>query len=301
MTKAVRRLDADDVWSAVETIDTVALLAEELIGRAIGYAGWHDPAGRLTSWEAGGGEYALFDGRSPDLTCALPVTCLRTVQVAALATLATRELLAPGGVTVAMLGTLEALQPQLAVLAMHVPDLVHVAVHVTDDADPAALKSRLVDQLDLAGIGLSVVSTLEESLFGANLVIAANEGAMSEGLADERLGHLVRGTVVVNATGRDLPTDLVDHVDQIYVDDLALLPEHTNRLVVARHLTGPAENGPVIPADLGQLLSGAHAGREQDDDIVLVELLRANDLNVHLAHKIAEAARRSGLGTHVTA
>lgn len=300
MANMILRLDADDVWSAVEIIDTVALLAEELIGRTIGCLDGQDPAGRLEPWSQD--EYLLFDGESAGW-CALPAASLRTAQSAALAALATRELLVPGGVTVAMLGALAATQPQLAVLARHVPDIVHVAVRLTDAAGAKAFEPRLVDQLDLSGIGLTVVPTLAESLFGANLVIVADDGAMAEGFATARFGHLVHGALVVNASGQDLPTALVDHVDQIYVDDLALLPDHTDRLVVARHLTRSAEAGPahppVIAGDLGQLLSSARQGRERDDDVVLVELLRVHTPNVLLAQHIAEAGRRSGFGTRV--
>jgi ornithine cyclodeaminase/alanine dehydrogenase-like protein (mu-crystallin family) len=206
-----------------------------------------------------------------------------------------------------MLGTREETQAQLAVLAKHVPDIVHVAVRVTDDDEPGRLEPRLLDQLDLAGIGVSVVTALPASLFGANLVVAVSDGALTEGAKHAGVNDLVRGTVLVNASGHDLPADLVDHADQVYVDDLALLSAHPGRYVVARHLAH-SEDGAwtasgrpaAIAADLGMLLAGARPGREQQDDIVVVELLSATTPSNHLAQMIAETAVRCGLGTRVT-
>jgi hypothetical protein len=54
VANTILRLDADDVWSAVEIIDTVALPAEALIGRTIGHLGGHATAGRLEPWSHDG-------------------------------------------------------------------------------------------------------------------------------------------------------------------------------------------------------------------------------------------------------
>lgn len=312
MAKTVLRLETDDVLRTLETVDPVELLAEELIKRTIGQPDHtHDCMSRLVPWtDTTGTEYGLYTDLSAGLDCAMPAALLRMVHAAALAALATRELLVPGGVTVAMLGTRSATQAQLAVLARHVPDIVHVAVRVTDDTDgDGTLEPRLIDQLDLAGIGLSVVTELADSLFGANLVVTASEEALSDGVEHASVRDLVRGTLLVNSSGHDLPPGLLDHVDQIYVDDLALLPKHADRYLVAQHLNhtaaGVARNGnafhpPTISADLGQLLTGASTGREQQDDVVVVELLSAQCPDTHLAGTIAESALRNGLGVRVT-
>ncbi len=308
MAETVLRLEADDVWRTLETIDPVAVLAEELIKRAINHPDQErEPVCRVVPW-AGHGEYVRTECGTHDLSCAIPAAALRAVHAAALSALATRELLPPGGITVAMLGARLEIQSQLAVLARHVPDIVHVAVRVVDDTEVESLEPRLVDQLDLAGIGLSIVTALADALFGANLVVVVSEEALTEGAEHAGVKHLVRGTVLVNASGHDLPGDLVDHVDQIYVDDLALLAAHADRKVVRGHLTEPRSGGaggasrpPAIAADLGLLLAGVRPGREQQDDVVVVDLLSVDTPDTHLAHTIAEAALRWGLGARVPA
>jgi len=310
MAETVLRLDADDVWRTLETLDPVAVLAEELIKRAINHPDRErEPAFRLVPWTGHDDQYLLADGLPRDVRCAMPAAALRMVHSAALAALATRELLPPGGITVAMLGTRSAMETQLAVLVKNVPDIVHVAVRITDMAETGTFAPRLLDQLDLAGIGLSVMTALAETLFGANLVVVVSEEALSEGSENAGVKHLVRGTVLVNASGHDLPADLVDHVDQIYVDDLALLAAHPGRYVVDRHLAhtaaespwaGAPGRSPGIAADLGLLLAGARPGREQQDDIVVVELLSTDAPDTHLVHLIAETAVRGDLGVWVT-
>lgn len=310
MATTVLRLDAEDTWRTLESLDPVAVLAEDLIKRAINHPDRERaPARRLVPWQAPDDGYVLAEDVSLEVCCAMPIAALRMVHTAALAALATRELLPPGGITVAMLGTRYETQSQLAVLTRHVPDIVHVAVRITDGDATGALDPRLIDQLDLMGIGLSVVTALADSLFGANLVVVASKEALTDDAEQATINHLVRGTVLVNASGHDLPVDLVDNADQVYVDDLTLLPEHPDRHVVARHLAhivaettcaGGQGRPATIAADLGLLLAGARPGREQQDDIVLVELLSANSPNTHLAHMVARTAIRCGLGELVT-
>lgn len=326
MTETVLRIDADDVGRILEALDPVAVLAEELIKGTINHPDRvRGPAFRLAPWTCDHGAdhsadhsadhgdqggYLRVETAVPGLSCAMPVSALRMAHAAALSALATRELLPPGGITVAMLGTRHAIQSQLAVIARHVPDIVHVAVRVTDRDKTTALDPWLLDQLDLSGIGLSMVTAPSDSLFGANLVVVVSEKALSDGTEQAGVNHLARGTVVVNASGHDLPTELVDHADQIFVDDFALLPANADRYVVARHLrhtaSGAAWAGahgrpPAISSDLGLLLAGARPGREQQTDTLVVELLSVDTPNPQLAQTIAETAVRTGLGVRVTA
>jgi len=273
MAEAVLRLDADDVWAALESVDTVALLAEQLIGQAIGNPAARANSGRLADWPGG---YVTFEPSAGGRKTAMPAASLRVFESASLCALAARELVVPGGVTVAVLGTPADVQPKLAMVARHVPDIAHVAVCLTGNGS-GGLDRRLVDQLDLAGIRLTVATTLADSVFGANLVVAASADALPGD------AHLVRGAVLVNASGAELPAGLADRADQVYAD------------------RAPADHARRITADLGLLLTGGHPGRRQDDDIVLVELQARDTLNVQLAHKIHEAALRRGLGVQVTA
>lgn len=308
MTGTVLRLRPHEVWSALEVIDPVAVIAEDLIGRAVDRSGHpRGTAGRITPWHDSvrtGAELVMLHHPHAALRCVMPANSLRTALAAALAVLAAHELLLAGGVTVAVLGSAENTQPQLSVIARHVPDISHVALCLSGGV--RSVEPKLADQLELSGIGLSVVPTLAEAVFGANLVITTCPGADQQ-FDTLRLGQLARGAVLVNGTGKDLPADLVDQVDEVFVDDVGRLGDHLDRRVVASHLatpvSGPADLdggfGRRIAADLSQLLTGRHPGRRHTDDIVLVELLGVDELNAELAYRIYEGATRTGLGERI--
>ncbi len=303
MSEAILRLDHDEVWTALEAMDPVGVLAEELIDRTVGN---DTRRGELTAWTGPGAadaDLVVLDHPDAELRCVLPAASLWTFTSAALAALAARELLVRGGVTVAMLGAGRATQPQLSVIARHVPDISHVAVYL-GRSGAASLPVRVTDLLELSGIRLSVVPTAAEAVFGANLVVTA-DGGMPGDMSEQRIGRLARGTVLVNTTGRDLPAELADQVDEVYVDDLSLLAANQDRHFVSAHLaapptgTGVGHDGPRIAADLGQLLAGRRPARTHVDNVVLVELLSTHTLGARLAVRIQQAAVRGGLGTRV--
>jgi ornithine cyclodeaminase/alanine dehydrogenase-like protein (mu-crystallin family) len=303
MTGTVLQLRSHEVWSALEAIDPVATMAEYLIGRTVdrAVAARRSP-GRLVSWSGNarnGAELVVLDHPDATGSCVVPAQSLRGSQAAALATVAAREMLVTGGITMAMLGPASEAQPQLSVVARHVPDISHVAL-CSESMGTKDVEASLVDQLELSGIGLSVVPTVAEAVFGANLVIATDHATSTQDLAELKIDQIARGALLVNATGRDLPTDLVDQVDQVYVDDIGLLDRYPDRRVVATHLAEPtAPGGLRIADDLAGLLAGRQPRRSRTDDIVLVELLGVHELNADLAYRIYEVATHTGLGVRI--
>jgi ornithine cyclodeaminase/alanine dehydrogenase-like protein (mu-crystallin family) len=305
MTETILQLRSHEVWSALEVIDPVATVAEYLIGRTVGRAGHgHRVPGQLISWSGAGrngSELVLLDHPEATGPCVVPAQSLRSSHAAALAAVAARELLVSGGVTMAMLGPAEDVQPQLSVVVRLVPDISHVAL-CSATMGTKEVAAKLVDELQLSGIELSVVPTVEEAVFGANLVIVTSHAATAGDLTGLRICALARGTLLINATRHDLPTDLVDRVDQVYVDDLGLLETYPDRHVVATHVAEPTDGTamrPRITGDLAQLLTCQDPGRRRAGDIVLVELLGVHELNADLAYRIYEVATRTGLGVRV--
>jgi ornithine cyclodeaminase/alanine dehydrogenase-like protein (mu-crystallin family) len=234
--------------------------------------------------------------------CVLPAASLRAFQSAALTALAARALLAPGGVTAALVGTSHAVQLELGIIAQYVPDISHVAVYLATP-EAGALGAGVLDQLELSGIGLSTVAAPAAAVFGANLVVTTGD-LRHEDLRGLRANQLAAGAVLVNATGRDLPVALTNGVDQVYVDDLTWLDECVDRYVVRAHLAGEGgrwpdreRTGPLeIRADVGQLLAGSRAGRVRAEDVALVELLSVDTPNRWLAARLYRAALDCGLG-----
>jgi hypothetical protein len=306
MEGPILRLTADDVCRALEQIDPIELMAALPFGQA-----WQEqpPCGRFLPTREPAGEVELEDLCS-GVRCLLPESSLRTVRDTVLVALAAGRLLASGPATVGLLASVEAAQVYLVMMARHRSDVGHVAlsppVGRTDTVD-----IRVLELLDQAGINLVVTADRDDAVRGANLVIAAGPG--HDQLSP---GQLARGALLVNATGTDLPDDLVDGVDEIYVDDLGLLEENQHRHFVRVHMGSRSPARPEsrlehdgwhrptsawrslrhIEADLGQLLNGEHPGRTHQDNILLVELLGTRALDVALTCRLQQTALEHGFG-----
>jgi hypothetical protein len=298
MSDAILRLDFEDVWIALEDIDAVAVVAEELIARAVGTRIDDEGTWPVGEWPGRDAREVVIEHPATGVRCVLSPANLRMARSAALTALATRELLTPGGVTVAVLGAPQAVQFQLALIARCVPDISHVATCLPPGTS-SSLPPRLVEQLEQDGIALSVAGSVTETVFGANLVVAGDRAVLSD-LDGIRLADLARGTVLVNATGHDLPAEVVDEVGEMYVDDLSLLADNKDRYFVEAHLrsaVGRDGSSTRIAADLGQLLVDGHFRAARHDRPVLVELLSAELLSASLALRILETALRMRIGT----
>jgi hypothetical protein len=309
MTGTIRRLRARDILAAIDVLDPLAVVADDLAGRSV--------ARSLRT-----GRFAIGDAPDPGLTlvenldtgerCVLPTACLRMVCAAAVAALAARELRGTGVVgTVALFGGAEPADLSLAVLAAHLPNLSHVAVHAPVAGGDPAVDPAVADRMELGGIGLSVSTEARRTAFGASLCVVADvdPGRLA-------VGPPAPGVLLVNASGADLPGDVLAAVDQVYVDDLGLLPDNGDRAVGRAHLSGsdtapdslrPQREGwhrhqagwrhhRRVESDLGQVLTGAHPGRAHVDDVVLVDLIGVRELHAALAGPLLRTAIEYGLG-----
>ncbi len=309
MTSPILRLNSDELSSALAAINPVDALVDDLVGRAAG--GVDGPADcRLTTWQGdvpvdGEPDLVLLEDRRAGSRCLLPSSTLRVFRAAALAALAARELVTPGVVTAAVPDVGFPAQVALTLIARHLPGLSHVALCPSGDEPGASIDPRVVDQLDLAGVGWLVAADVVDAVFGATLVVLTAAGTRWP-----EIGQLTKGAVLVNATGEDLPDELVDAVDQIYVDDCRLIEGNSHRYFARMHMAGSnpgsTTNGRTdgrryrrVEADLPQVLAGAHQGRTQADHVLLVELLDAQVLDTGLARLLHRAALDQGLGVRM--
>lgn len=267
MTMSILQLGTDEVWTALDDVNPVDLLAGELTGAD------SEPGGRLTPSPASGPDLVLLEEPGTGARTLLPSAALRACRAAALSALSARALLNAGVVTAAVLGTGLAVQLHLSVVSRWVPGISHLAVH-----RPSGVQRRVQDQLDLAGISLSITAGVADSVFGATLVIVAGPVPLTS-------IQPTKGALLINATGRELPDELLDRIDQIYVDDMRLLDKVGHRNVTRR-----------VEAGLCDVLTGTHGGRARAADVVLVDLLAVDALDARLAAAIQRVARDRGLG-----
>jgi hypothetical protein len=308
MTGSIPRLQAEDLLRAIDLLDPLAVVAEDLVGRP---APAQRRTGRFVAGLASDPELTLVEDLGSGERCLLPTACLRMVCAAAVASLAVRELHGTGVGTVAVFGGESPTDLLLAVIAAYLPNLSHVAVYAPASGPEPPVDRAVAERLELAGIGLSVSGEARQTAFGASLFIVA---ARDRGRLD--VGTPAPGVLLINASGADLPDELLDAIDQVYVDDLQLVVDNPHRAVVRQHLSGsdgaaeplgaPREgwhrrqagwrHRRRIETDLGRVLTGDHPGRTHVDDVLLVELLGLRELEVALAGRLLRTAIEHGLG-----
>ena len=280
------RLSNDDLRRVVGSVDAVEAVAAALIARSGDRRDWiHPETGSLTVSD--GGEVAEYTPVDGGQRCAMPAAGLRDYRFAVLAVLAARNVLAPGVVTAAVIGSGPAIELHLAALHTHVPDVSHIALAAGRKPGQAVL-----DLLDSAGIGLTLVSTPADAVFGATLVVLVGSARLTP-------ARLARGAVLVNTTGVDLPTALLDGVHEVYVDDPSGLADSDRVFARPRpaRQRGRRQGASAVVTDLGQVLAGDHPGRTEPDRVLLVELIGDGaELDAILAGRIHQAAQTAGLG-----
>lgn len=310
MDVPVLRLITDDLRHALEDIDPVELRTTRPTGPEAAHRNVLPGDGMTTPSDD---DLVMFEDPHTGGRFVLPRSILCLSRAAMMMVLAAGELLAAGETTVALLASGDAALFHLAALARHLPGVGHVCLTSASDQGPPQLDERVLDLLGRADIELSLVDTLDEAALGANLLITTGPGH-----DDLTHRHLTRGSLLVNATGRDLPADVIDRVDQVYVDDIGLLEHNEHRHFVTVRLREGIDDRPAplmrtprwhratnrhqvgrVEADIRQVLAGHHRGRTHLDDMLLFELLGVRELDVALALCLHRAARQHGLGTWI--
>lgn len=282
------QLSADELAVALSGVESLDVVASDLVARTerrpdgqfgsdVRLARWR---GRVAPSSTPGTDWVVLEDMRTGPLCVLPTAGLAAGRTAALSGLAARTLLAPGPITVALLGSGPAVRPQLVVITRQLRGVGRIAIHPATDDGGSPVESSELDHLDLLGIRFVLAATVDDAVHAANLVVAVDP-------ATDRpvIGQLIRGAVVVNAVGLEWSADLAGSVDERYVDDGSL---RADRLA-----------GRPVDADLGQVLTGAHPGRMDPDHVVLFELLGAGQLDVRLASLVHRVALERALGTRL--
>jgi hypothetical protein len=255
MTSPAVRIGPDEMWTLLDHMDLVGALRDGL--RETGA-----PPGKLSMLDSG---LLAFRAEEAGRSGEFPAEDLRALCRAGLAALAARLLLASGVITASVVGPRRPVQWHIGVLGRYVPNVSHVAVFTADRTRPGAVDARLLDQLDLAGIGLSITTSVADAVLGATLVVSLGQESGQIGYE-----QLARGSLMVNADGQAVTDDLRDNVARCYSLD-----------------------------DLAGVILGYQPGHPHSDQIQLVDLLEPDwihELETSLAYHLVGTALRLGIG-----
>lgn len=229
------------------------------------------------------------------------ISALRTAAVTAVAA---RTLGRPGSTTLGLIGCGTLAMTHLTLLADTVPTLAEVTVF---DIDPARAR-RFRDEASALRprLSISVAPSARDCVTGSDLVVPVT--TVTEGYLPYE--WLTPGTLVSNVSLDDLLPDVVRRCDLLVVDDWELVSGDNHRLLARMYRAGellppsgivegggsPCTSARTVDATLGEVVCGDHPGRGADTDVVVCNAFGMAILDVAVAHRVAEAADRVGVG-----
>jgi len=233
------------------------------------------------------GSVLLHDGVTGQLTAVLNASPITEIRTAAVSAVATKLLARPGSRTVAVLGS--GVQGRSHVHAMQT--VLHDPIIRIWSRRPAHAEALALETHSL------VAESVEEALDGADIVCtttAAHEPIL-------RLAWLAPGTHV-NAAGasvrgaRELDAETVAS-GSLFVDRRESVLNESDEYLAAVEEAGIGPEH--MRAELGELLVGAHPGRERDDELTLFKSHGIGVEDLAAAQLCVARARERGVGTEV--
>jgi ornithine cyclodeaminase len=288
-------------WSPVEgqfarTLNMPGLLTEPaVVGTKIINANTGNPDNGLPRAD---GLTLLFDPSTARPLAILQAAEISALRTAAVSTLAALHLRAGSPVKLALLGAGKIAEAHAVLMAQHFEiDRVLIYDRIPGRGHALAEKLRAIS----SSLRLLVTAEAEYAVREASVVVAATTSTA----AYVPYNWITRGATVLNVSLDDIDANAYMKSDLLYVDDWKLITADTQRLLgrLAREgkVSGPGDPAPGIgrsvTGTIGQLLAGSCPGRDNADQIALVNPfgMAIEDLAVAQAVYIAAVSR--GLGT----
>jgi len=172
------------------------------------------------------------------------------------------------------------------------PELREVRVHSRRRESREAFAARLRRDLD---VEVTVCDDWESCVRGADVVVEASRLSEPEGLLQTE--WIAPGALVVPyGTVSAVQLSLTDIADKVVVDDWGLAQVGPLGALRA-HVDSGRITAESLHAELGQILSGARAGRERDEETILFWHRGLSITDVALGEALLDKAGASGVGS----
>jgi ornithine cyclodeaminase len=240
----------------------------------------------------------LFDPETGRPLCAMHAALISAARTAAVSTVAVRQLRASQGSSAALIGAGRIGQAHLELLVSQVPELTEIAVF---DVDRGQAR-QLAEGRGEPSPRLTLAESAEEAIRGASVVITTT--TTTTGYIP--YVWLSPGAVLVHVSLDDVLPEVVERADLVVVDDWELVRDDDRRLLGrlyrAGQLRGPdgasadGKSGRAVDASIGEILIGAHPGRSDDEQIVLVNPFGMAIEDIAFAQAVYERAQEAEVG-----
>lgn len=247
----------------------------------------------------------LLDAETARPTVLMEAAYLSALRTSAVTAVAARTLGRPDLASMGLIGCGTLAMSHLTLLADTLPTLTDVRLF---DIDPARAEKFRAEAASLRPrLGIRVAPTARDCVTGADLVVPVT--TVTEGYIP--YDWLTPGTLVSNVSLDDLLPDVMLRCDLLVVDDWDLVSGDCRWLLGRMYRSGdllppsgitngtgrgPSTSARMVDATLGEIVAGDHLGRGADTDIVVCNAFGMAILDIAVAHRVAAAAERAGIG-----
>jgi ornithine cyclodeaminase/alanine dehydrogenase-like protein (mu-crystallin family) len=264
-----------------------------------------NPGNVLRGLPRASGVILLYDTLSTRILCMMESACISSLRTASVTALAVDLFEGREIECLAIIGAGVLAQAHIELLVKRLSHLRQIRLFDLSMERVTALQHRVEPTLQACNVVIHATSTAEEAIRGAQLIVPVT--TTTEGYI--HFSWLRPGALLVNVSLDDPMPDVVFKADKIVVDDWRLVKNDTRRLLGkmyrAGQVVGPedlphsSESGVSprrIDAQLGEVVLGQKAGRENADEIILVNPFGLAIEDVALATHVYRKARELGLG-----
>ena len=243
------------------------------------------------------GTVTLFNGETGVPTAILDASAVTAVRTAAVTAVATGLLARQDARTLAILGAGVQGRAHLRALAT-VRDFERIRVYAPTRAHASALVEQAIAADVEPGTELSVASSAEEALRGADVVVtatSAREPVLAHGWLEP--GAHLSAVGASTPAAREIDTATVA-ASALFCDSRESLRHEAGefQLAIAEGVISGEEH---VRAELGEVLAGTAPGRRDDSELTLFRSLGIAIEDLAAAQTAVAAARAEGLGTEV--
>jgi ornithine cyclodeaminase len=245
----------------------------------------------------------LYDPTTVRVTCIMEGAYISSLRTASVSLLATQLCTGRPIECAAIIGAGVLALRHIELLIQRVPSLVKISLFDLDKQRVVNLRTILAPLLEDSRITLVEEQSAQRAIEGAQLIIPAT--TTTTGYIP--YAWLQPGAILMNVSLDDPLPDVVLQANKIIVDDWNLVKNDSRRLLGRMYrsgeIIGPDELEPQesharrIDAHLGDVVTGKRAGRESDNDIILVNPFGLSIEDIALATRVYQEALRLQLGT----
>jgi ornithine cyclodeaminase len=246
----------------------------------------------------------LYDPITARVICIMEASYLSSLRTAGTSALAIDLLRGPAISCVAVIGAGVIAQAHIELLIRHLPEIKRIRLFDIDAQRRTALQRGLASLLQEAQVALEAVSSAEDAIRPAQLIIPAT--TVTAGYI--QFEWLQPGAILVNVSLDDPLPEVVMKASVVVVDDWNVVRNDAKRLLGRMYregrLLGPDERAERlatscrrVDAQLGELVIGARKGRQSMEDVILVNPFGLSIEDIALASLVYQKATLCNLGT----